>query len=137
MTIGFGDFSLTQTILTGRRTTDVTVDAVHDRFKRDPETRKQTTELEGVNVDIVAAKGKIQTVKLPLACKETTDRILEALKLNQIVRVNFGEKASTLRGRCYAMQTSTGQLLQGVSCTATEINITGIEDVLDDLDIDY
>ena len=137
-TIGFRDFELNQTTLTGRRNTYVTVDAVHDRFKRDPETRKATEELDGVNVDIVAAKGKSQTVKLPLDCKATTDKIAEALRNNKVVKVNFGEKGSTLRGKCYAMNVN-GQLLSGVSCTAQEINIVAIEDLLDDSfdDIDY
>jgi len=137
-TVGIRDFELNQTTLLGRRTTYATVEAVHDRFKRDPETKQATTELDGVNVDVVAVKGKIQTVKLPASCKETCDKITEALKEHKVVKVNFGEKTSTLRGKCYAML-NNGQLLSGVSCTAQEINIVAIEDLLDDGfdDIDY
>lgn len=137
-TIGIRDYELTQTTITGRRNPNVTVEAVHNRLKRDPKTQQPTSELDGVNVDIIAVKGKSQTVKLPLSCKETTDKIAEALRNNKVVKVNFGEKSSTLRGRGYAMLRN-GQLLQGVSCTAAEINIVSIEDLLvDDFDdIDY
>jgi len=132
------DFLLNQTTVTGRRSPEVTVEDVHGRYKRDPETRQATDELDGVNVDIIAAKGKIQTVKMPLSVKETTDKIAEALADHKLVTVNFGEKASTLKGRCYAML-QNGALLSGVSCTATEINIVKIEDIVDESfdEIDY
>lgn len=129
----FRDFSLNQTTILGRRTASVTVDSVAYRYKRDPETRKPTSEMEGVNVDIIAARGKCQTVKLPITCKDTVEKISEALRNEKIVKVNFGESGSTLRGRCYAMY-ANGQLLSGVSCTATEINIVAIEEPEDDLD---
>lgn len=136
--ISFRDFSLSQTTITGRRTPNVTVDAVHIRYKRD-ENNQQTTETDGVNVDIIASRGKTQTVKLPLSCKETTDKITDALKEGKVVTVNFGEKASTLRGTCYAMLRD-GVVISGVSCKAEEINIVKIENLLDDDlldDIDY
>lgn len=136
--ISFRDFSLSQTTITGRRTPNVTVDAVHERYKRDADNQP-TDELDGVNVDIIACKGKIQTVKLPINCKETTTKISEALKDGKIVTVNFGEKASTLHGTCFAMLRN-GNIISGVSCKAEEINIVKIENLLDDElldDIDY
>ena len=137
-TIRFRDFYLNQTTVTGKRKPEVIVDAVGLRSKIDPETRKPIPdEYDGVKCDIIAAHGMTQTVKLPLSCKETTDKISDALRKNKTVKVNFGVPNSTLRGRCYAMLRD-GQLLQGVSCTAEEINIVSIEDVEDDdfIDID-
>jgi len=128
--IGFRDFILNQTTLTGKRSPNASVESIHIRFKRD-ENQQVTNEPDGVNVDIVAAKGKIQTVKMPLSVKETTDKIAEALADHKLVTVNFGEKASTLKGRCYAMYRN-GQLLAGVSCEATEINIVSVEDLVED-----
>lgn len=124
--ISFRDFELNQTTITGKRNPNVTVDAVRMRNKIDPETRQRTDEIEGTVVDIVA-RGKIQSVKLPLDTKATVEKIAEALKEHKIVTVNFGETASTLRGRCYAMY-QNNQMIQGISCTATELNIVGIED---------
>lgn len=120
------EIPLNQTNITGRRNPNVTVDAVRMRNKIDPETRQRTDEIEGTVVDIVA-RGKIQSVKLPIETKATVEKIAEALKEHKIVTVNFGEKASTLVGKCYAML-NNGQLLQGVSCTATELNIVNIEE---------
>lgn len=131
--ISFRDFELNQTTITGRRNPNVTVDAVRMRNKIDPETRQRTDEIEGTVVDIVA-RGKIQSVKLPLDTKVTVEKIAEALKEHKIVTVNFGETASTLRGRCYAMY-QNNQMIQGISCTATELNIVSIEDQdVDDFD---
>ena len=132
--IRFRDFVLNQTNITGKRNPKVIVDAVSVRYKIDKETQQRTQEVEGMNVDIIAAHSMVQTVKLPLSCKETCDKIAEALRSNKIVTVNFGTP-STLRGKCYAMLRS-GQLFQGVSCTAEEINIVSIEDDVDETDFD-
>lgn len=138
-TLRFRDFGLNQTTITGKRKPEVIVDAVGLRNKIDQETRKPVqNEYDGVKCDIVAAHGMTQTVKLPLSCKNTIDKIADALKSNCVVKVNFGTPTSTLRGKCYAMLRD-GQLIQGVSCTADEINIVSIEDVDDDdvyIDID-
>ena len=133
--ITFRDFELNHTTITGRRNPVVTVDAVRMRYKIDSVTRQLTNELEGTAVDIIGARGKIQTVKLPLSTKENVDKIAQALKENKVVKANFGNP-STLRGRCYAML-SNGQLLQGVSCTASELNIISFDEPeFDDFDID-
>ena len=137
--IQFKDFSLNQTTITGKRKPEVLVDSVGLRSKIDKATKKPIPdEYEGTKVDIIAAHGKAQTVKLPMECKDTIDKIAEALRQEKIVKVNFGVPTSTLRGHCYSM-IRDGLLIQGVSCTAEELNIVSIEDAEDDddyIDID-
>lgn len=139
--ISFKDFELNQTNITGKRHPSVMVDAIKFRYKVDPETKQRTEEKDGTAVDIYTKYGKLQTVKLPegAVSDETFQQIQQALKERKIVKVNFGSTASTLRGRCYAML-SNGQLIQGVSATATELNLVSIEepefDDIDDLDIE-
>jgi hypothetical protein len=118
--------------ITGRKVNVQSVVEVHKRFKIDPNTQQRTPELDGYGVDIIAIHGRTQTVKLSKEHAEIIEKISAALREHKLVKINFGEP-STLRGRCYAMN-SNGQLLSGVSCTATEINILAIED--DDIDYD-
>jgi len=132
-TLNFRDFTLSQHLITGSKNSTVIVDGARYRYKIDPKTNRPTEELEGFSVDIIARKGKIQTVKLPISTKTVVDKISEALREEKLVKVNFGTP-STLRGKCYAML-SNGQLLQGVSCTAEIINIMSIENIdIDDFD---
>lgn len=139
--ISFKDFELNQTNITGKRHPSVMVDTIKFRYKVDPETKERTDEKDGTAVDIYTKYGKIQTVKLPAGAvsEELFQQIQQALKDRKIVKINFGSTASTLRGRCYAM-ISNGQLIQGVSATATELNLVSIEepdfDEIDDLDIE-
>jgi hypothetical protein len=128
------DIVLNQTNITGKRKPTVLVDAVSKRYKIDKETQKRTDEVEGVNVDIIAAHSMVQTVKLPLSVSATCDEIADALRNNKIVSIDFG-KPSTLRGKCYAMLRN-GQLVSGVSCTADTINIVSIEDDSDEMYFD-
>lgn len=132
--ITFRDFSLNQTTITGRRKPEATVDTARIRFRMDTEARQYTDEIIGCAVDIMAAHGKVQTVKLPVETRPVVDEIIQAVRSGKTVKVSFGDP-STLRGRCYAMN-SNGQLLSGVSATATEIKIVSIEDeeTFDDLD---
>ena len=131
-TITFKDFTLSQTLITGCKNSTVIVDGTRYRYKIAPTTKRSTEEVEGFSVDIIAKKGKLQTVKLPLSAKTVVDKISEALHAEKLVKVNFGTP-STLRGKCYAML-SNGRLLQGVSCTADAINIVSIESFNDDFD---
>lgn len=125
--ISFRDFTLNQTNITGRRNPVVTVVETRPRYKIDPQTRQRTDILDGFNIDIIAALGKAQTVKVGLECEETIKKISEALKENnKIVSIDFGTP-STLRGKCYAMM-NNGQLLSGVSATASEVNIVKVEE---------
>ncbi len=122
------DIKLSQTALTGRRSAEVVVDAIKLRYKVDPQTRTRTEEMDGVNIDIIA-RNKIQTVKLPDMNQSVYDEIADALKANKTVKVNFGEKHSTLVGRPYAMlNKSNGNLISGISCSASEVNIVSIEE---------
>jgi hypothetical protein len=136
--ITFRDFILNMTTLTGRRSNTQTVLDARIRNKIDPTTHQRTDEVDGYTVDIIAAHGRTQSVKLPKETEATVKQIIDAIRDQKVVKVNFGEP-STLRGRCYALVNSSGQLIQGVSATATEINVLSIEDEeLDGFDdIDY
>lgn len=128
------EIPLNQTNITGRRKPDVELDALRQRYKIDKETQQRTEELEGYVADIVA-RNRIQSVKLPLdAVDETTfKQIQEALVAKKVVTVNFGETASTLRGKFYALiSKTTGQLISGISCTASVLNVVAINELVDD-----
>lgn len=130
-----GDIVIPQSYLVGKKNPVVTVDSVRTRYKIDPSTHQRTDEIEGYAVDIVALRGKIQTVKLPLETKDVIEQIAGHLKENMVVNVTFGNP-STLKGRFYAMLNGS-QLLSGVSCTASIIKIESIDapefDELDDI----
>ena len=132
--IALKDLALNQTAITGRRKSGVTVVETRVRRKIDPETRKITDEIDGYSVDIIAAHGKLQTVKLPTSTAEEIAKINAALSDNLIVTANFGEPSS-LTGRPYAM-VQNGQLLAGVSAKADVINIVSMENDVDDIDND-
>lgn len=139
-TLGFKDFDLNQTCITGRRNPVVTVDAIRIRHKTDAVTKQRTDEQDGYVVDIIA-RNRLQSVKLPLEAikPELFEQIDTALKAHKVVKVNFGTNSSTMRGKCYAL-ISNGNLLSGISVTATHFNLVSIEepemDEYDDLDID-
>ena len=122
------DIKLSQTALTGRRSTELVVDAIRVRYKVDQKTRTRTDEVDGINVDIIV-RNKIQTVKLPIIEQSVFDAISDALKANKTVRVNFGDKHSTLVARPYALiNRATNSIVEGISCTASELNIVSIEE---------
>ena len=136
----FKDFDLNQTCITGRRNPVVDVDAIRIRYKTDAVTKQRTDEQDGYVVDIIA-RNRIQSVKLPLEAVPTElfEKIETALKNHMVVKVNLGANSSTMRGKCYAM-ISNGNLVSGISVTATQFNLVSIEepemDEYDDLDID-
>ena len=138
--LSFKDFDLNQTCITGRRNPVVTLDAIRIRYKTDPVTKQKTDEVDSVVVDIIA-RNRIQSVKLPLEAVPTElyEQIENALKAHKVVKANFGTNASTMRGRCYALQ-NNGSIISGISCTATQFNLVSIEepemDEYDDVDID-
>jgi len=131
---------LTLTNLTGKRSMIVVINGIRKRYKIDKETQQRTDVVDGLTVDMLARNG-VQSVKLPVeAVDETTfTQIDEAIKAEKIVKVNFGATASTLRGKFYALiNKSTGQLVQGISCTASELNLVSIDEPeLDDIDEDF
>lgn len=121
---------LNQTNITGRRNPVVTLTALHKRYKVDKATQTRTDELDGLTGDILARNG-IQSVKLPVDAvdEKTFTEITDALASEKVVKINFGTTASTLRGKFYALiNKSTGQLVQGISCTAAEMNLVAIEE---------
>ncbi len=132
--LSFRDFDLNQTTITGRRNPTVILDTLRVRYKMDAETQQRTDVPDGYVADILV-RNRLQSVKLPLEAVSdvTFKKIDDALINHKIVKVNFGENASTLRGRCYALM-SGNRLLSGISCTATELNVVSIEDVVDELD---
>jgi len=113
------------------------------RYKVDKATQTRTDEVDGLTADILARNG-IQSVKLPIDAvdEKTFTEITEALASEKVVKVNFGATASTLRGKFYALiNKTTGQLVQGISCTASQMNLVSIEepesdDFADDIDFD-
>ena len=131
--------TLNQTNITGKRNPVVTLDALRKRYRIDKETQMRTDELDGITADI-HARGSIQSVKLPLESVDeaTFTKITEALEAEKVVKVNFGATASTLRGKYYGLISKvTGQLVQGISCTATEMNLVAIEEPeVDEYDTD-
>ena len=70
--------------------------ATATRYKRDPETRQATDEIEGYAVNVLSAKGEPQTVKLPIDSAPVVNQIHDALNEDKLVRVSFG-------GRLYAV----------------------------------
>lgn len=121
---------LNQTTITGRRNPVVTLNGLRKRNKIDKDTQTRTDELEGYTADI-CARNAIQSVKLPVDAvnEETFAKITEALDADKVVKVNFGANASTLRGKFYALiSRTTGQLVQGISCTASEMNLVSIDE---------
>jgi hypothetical protein len=126
--ITFRDFLLNMTTMTGRRSNSQMVVDARIRYKIDSVTHQRIEgEPDGYTVDIIAAHGRTQSVKLPKETKLVVEKIMDAIRDQKVVKVNFGEP-STLRGRCYALINGSGQLIQGVSATATEINILSVED---------
>ena len=131
---------LNQTAITGKRNPVLTLNAFRKRYKINKQTQERTDELEGNTADI-PARNAVQSVKVSIdAVDESTfNKINEALAADKVVKINFGATASTLRGKFYALiNKSTGQLVQGISCTATELNLVAIEepetDEYDDID---
>lgn len=126
---------LSQTGAFGSKKPDLTVASVVERFKRDPETHQPTTELEGFNINVISPRtGEVQTVKFGLEVKENYEKIRDGLAHDMIVKVNFN---GTFRARFYAMAGENGKINQGLSATATELQIVSVEALDDDLDVDF
>lgn len=133
-TLELRNINLNQTNITGRRNPVVQVIETRTRYKIDPQTRQRTDELDGFTVTILAALSRPQDVKVPIETENVIKQIDDALRDEKQVFVTFGTPSSTLRGKPYAMINSSGKLVSGISCTATEIQISRIEDNIDDFD---
>lgn len=139
-TISLRDLVLNQTAVIGKRNPNLVVDRVYYRYKVDPDTKQRTEEKDYIIADVRTARAQIQSVKLPLELQETADKVAEAIKDEKVVTINFGNPSSTFRGKPYALINAQGQLMSGVSCTATELNIVSISepefDEFGDIDFD-
>ncbi len=125
---------LNQTAVFDTKRKELKCDGVATRFKRDPETKLPTAEIEGYAVNAFTAHGEVQTVKLPLEVEPKIEEIRNALTKDKIVKVSF----ANLVGKFWAMQDqNSGRLLQGISVTASDVEIISIEDPSeDDIDMD-
>lgn len=125
---------LNQTTIFGSKRKELPVDSVATRFKRDPETHLPTAEIEGYAVNAFTARGEVQTVKLPLEVESKIEEIRSALMKEKIVKVTF----TNLVGKFWALlDQNSGRVLQGISTTATDVEIFSIDDpVEDDIDMD-
>lgn len=134
--LGLRDVTLNQTNILGRRSTVAQVIDTRPRYKIDPQTRQRTEQLDGYTVTILAAHSKPQDVKLPLEVEEVIKKIDEEIHQNgKQIFVSFGSPTSSLHGKFYAMM-NNGQLVSGLSCTATDISIAKIEEQQEDI-IDF
>ena len=118
------------------RKSDKTVDveSVRERKAIDPTTRKPTDTLDGYTLNFLGVSGGVQSVKLPLELKPVVEQINTALQRGAIVKVNFGSP-STLQAKFYAMM-SDGQLIQGITASATTVEIVEIIEQEDDFEIE-
>lgn len=122
--------TLSQTAAFGTKKQELIVTQTGIRYKRDPETRQATTNVDGYNVNVQSPRtGEVQTVKLPMNVADTISKIKNALESDQIVTVSF---KGTFRGKFWAMLGENGRVNQGISATATELEIVEIKDLEDD-----
>lgn len=118
------------------RKSDKTVDveSVRERKAIDPTTRKPSDTLDGYTLNFFGVSGGIQSVKLPIELKPVVEQINNALQRGAIVKANFGSP-STLQAKFYAML-SDGQLIQGITASATTVEIVEIIEQEDDFEIE-
>lgn len=118
------------------RKSDKAVDVESIRLRKaiDPTTRKPTDTVEGYTLNFFGVSGGVQSVKLPEEVKPVVEQINSALQRGAIVRVNFGSP-STLQAKFYAMM-SDGQLIQGITASATTVEIVEIIEQEDDFEIE-
>jgi DNA-binding transcriptional MocR family regulator len=123
--------TLSQTAAFNSKKQELTATQAGIRYKRDPETRLATSEVEGYFVNVASPRnGEIQTVKLPTNVSDKISRIRTALEEDQQVLVSF---KGTFRGKFWAMLGDNGRVNTGISATATELEIVKIEAFDDDL----
>lgn len=118
------------------RKSDKTVDveSVRERKAIDPTTRKPTDTIEGYTLNFFGVSGGVQSLKLPLDVRPTVEQINSALQRGAIVKVNFGSP-STLQAKFYAMM-SDGQLIQGITASASVVEVVEIIEQDEDFDIE-
>lgn len=123
---------LNQTSVMGSKKPEVVANACAIRYKRDIETKLPTEEIDGYSVNVLSARGEVQTVKLPEKSASVIEKIKEALADDMVVKVTF----TGFKGRFWAMLRD-GHIVQGISCNADSVEISAIEQLADDdIDID-
>lgn len=125
------DITLSQRSLSRTRSSSMVAVDARPRYKINPETRTRTDEIEGFNVDVLCM-GKAQTVKLPKEVEQTFAKVQEALKEGKTIWVSFN---NSLRAKPYALL-NNGQLLSGISATATTLILDKAEKEDDLLDFE-
>lgn len=122
--------TLSQTATFGSKKQELTATQIGIRYKRDPETKQATPEIDGYNLNVLSPRtGEIQTVKLPSTVADKFETILSALKSNQTVVVSFN---GTFKAKFWAMLGDNGRVNMGISATASELEIISIKDYSDD-----
>ena len=121
---------LSQTSAFNSKKQELTVTQVGERYKRDPETKQATKEIEGYMVNVLTPRtGEVQTVKLPLTVKEQFTTIKTALAEEKVVIISFN---GTFKAKFWAMKGDDNRINMGLSATATELSIISIEDLHDE-----
>ena len=121
---------LSQTAAFGTKKQDLVVTQTGIRYKRDPETKQPTSDIDGYNINVQSPRtGEIQTVKLPISVADTINKIKTALEAEQLVTVTFN---GTFKGKFWAMIDDNGRVNQGISATATDVEIVDIKDIQDE-----
>lgn len=122
--------TLSQTSAFGSKKQELTATQIGIRYKRDPETKQATTEIDGYNLNVLSPRtGEVQTVKLPPTVADKYELIQSALKSSQTVIVSFN---GTFKAKFWAMKDERNNINMGLSATATELSIISIEDLQDD-----
>ena len=128
-TVSPRNIKLSQTAIFGTKRKDLICNGVATRFKRDTETHLPTAEVEGYAVNVLSARGEVQTVKLPLEVESKIESIRSSLMNDKVVKVSF----NGMLGKFWAMQDqNSGRILQGVSATANDMEVISIEDPSED-----
>lgn len=125
------DITLSQMSLTRSRKGSVVAVDAKPRYKINNETHTRTDEIEGYSIDVLCM-GKAQTVKVPLACKDTIVNIQQALQAGKTPWVSFD---GTLRAKPYALL-NNGNLISGISATASSLVLDKLEEQDDILDFE-
>lgn len=121
---------LSQTAAFGTKKQDLLVTQTGIRYKRDSATKQPTSDIDGYNINVQSPRtGEIQTVKLPINVADTISKIKTALESEQLVTVTFN---GTFKGKFWAMIGDNGRVNQGISATATDVEIVDIKDIQDD-----
>lgn len=106
--------------------------SIRPRFKADPATGRPTKEQEGYTLVFQGVKGFEQALKLPMEVQKKAAELKAALDAGFVVRIS----PVGFRARLYAMTNQQGQLLSGVSISASDFEITSKSQPEEDVFLD-